>query len=279
MTRHLAAAGRAIDWLSEHVGAYAWSDRLAFAEIPGFQGGMEHTTAIWIGSPVLDGGTTGDYVAIHEAAHHWWGDDVKIDGFPHFWMSEGFAEWTTAFTLFGEVVEVVDARAGRDIELRYRREAADLSYPRVAGEPIPGPLRFPDGTDIMTQVSRNLLFFYRYGAAFLEMIHRRLVRSYDTDLVTELGAWFEAHSGTRVTTEAFRDFLGERTGDAASFDALFDQWAFRGPAPTIEVGDFVYEGGIASRPDRIAVDPDGFYILRLAAEAGWTGPSIALAIP
>jgi hypothetical protein len=219
-----------------------------------------------------------------------------------------------------------DEAANAALQRRYRTEAAAMSYPATAGRPQPGPLRFADASEFATQVQNNLLFFYRYGAAFLEMIDQRLRRDHGTDLLPLLQAWYAEHTGGAVTTEAFRDFVVARTGDDR-FGRLFEEWATRGPAPTIELGGYSYEAGVVrftvrrtggadqdlgdlevavdlgtevhrltaalpsgtdavtldveldSAPSVIAVDPLGFYVLRLQTEAGWSGPGVQNVLP
>lgn len=318
----LATVGRALEWMVEHVGAFPWREPLTVAEIPELSGGMEHTAGIWLGSPVMDRAADGDYVAVHETVHHWWGNDVRIADWPDLWLNEGLVEWTTVFA----VLEAIGGNAGNaELQRRYRTEAAEMSYPIDGAHPLPGPLRFsPDG-DVMGQVSNNLLFFYRYGAAFLEMVDLRL-RSRGDDLVAALRDWHAATTGTAVTTDQLRELLITRSGDRAEWTRLFEAWVDQGPCPTLELGAFTYANGVAevelrrtggagqdlsavevafiaggvphttevsvpstghavasvaipSAPSAIAIDPDGFYILRLRAAPGWTGPTFANALP
>jgi hypothetical protein len=237
--RHLGVARDTIDWMSEHIGPFAWGDTLAFAEIPGYPGGFEHTNAVWLGSPVLDGTPSGDLVAIHEVVHHWWGNDVRIADWEHLWMNEGLTDWMTVFAIYEELGDPSSARLVQD---NVRARAAELSR----ATPAPGPLRFADAGEIMMQIANNLLFFYRYGASFLEMIDRRLRRSFGTDLVQVLRSWYGEVAGEAITTESFRDYLGAQTGASEMWNALFDDWVYRVPAPTVELGSFAFADGEVS---------------------------------
>lgn len=319
-SKRLATIERSLDWLETKIGAFPWSEPLTLAEVPQFPGGMEHTAGMWIGSSVIargGGGTDGDYTAIHEAVHHWWGNDVRIADWPHVWLSEGFTEWTTVFAILDDLYPQGNAAMKR----KYRTEAAEMSYPSTLGGRVPGPLRFAEGEDF-TEHAPNLLFFYRYGAAFLEMINQRLIRDGKGDLVPVLRRWFAAKSGKAVTTEEFRDFLG-----GGAWQELFDQWAQRGPCPTLELGAYAYSAGVATltvrrtdgadqlldevevavaaggsaystkvavptsaaavsvsipvptAPTAVAVDPKGLYILRLRGAPTWNGPKFANALP
>ena len=320
MVRSLEVAAATIDWMADRVGPFAWGPRLAFAEIPTFSGGMEHAGAVWLGTRALAGDATGDYVAVHETVHHWWGNRVRIADWQHFWLSEGLTEWTTVFAVLGTTSDPVAARSLQDV---YRERAAATSYPQAFGAPTPGPLRFADDSDIMTQVANNLLFFYYYGASFLHMVDRRLARDFGTDLVTLLPAWYGAHAGEAVTTEELLAFLVDRTGAADVWERLFAEWVYVGPAPTLEARAYTFADGEASLtlartagagqdlsslvvafvredevvfaeagldadveevsargvltgpPDRVVIDPDGLYILRLRTASGYAGPDLA----
>ena len=237
--RHLEVARTTVDWMSERIGPFAWGDELAFAEIPSYGGGFEHTNAVWLGTSVLDGTISGDIVAIHEVVHHWWGNDVRIADWQHLWMNEGLTDWMTVFAIYEEIGEPDTVRRIQDT---VRTRAAELSR----ATPLPGPLRFDDAGEIMEQIAGNLLFFYRYGAAFLEMIDQRLRRGFGTDLIAILRAFYGGVSGEAITTESFRDYLGARTGASATWNALFDEWVYRVPAPALELGNFVYADGRVS---------------------------------
>lgn len=239
---NLEVAAVAVDWMTAHVGDYPWGSRLAFAEVPGFGGGMEHTGAIWMGSNAIDGGKTGDYVAAHEVVHHWWGNYVRIADWPDFWLSEGLTEWTTIFAI---LETTLDQPAVESLQTFYRQQAAESSYPKSPNAPLPGPLRFDDSSDIMTQVSNNLLFFYYYGAVFLEMVDQRLVRNFGTDLATVLPAWYQGYGGGAASTEDFMMLLADHTGTVESWEQLFAEWVYQGPAPTLQVGAYSFVDGDA----------------------------------
>jgi hypothetical protein len=94
----------------------------------------------------------------------------------------------------------------------------------------------------VTQLAENGSLFYRYGAAFLEMVNQRLKRDHATDLIAILKAWYAASHGKSVTTEQFRDFLIAQTGDGA-WSKLFDEWVYVTPCPTLELRDYAFAAG------------------------------------
>jgi hypothetical protein len=237
------AAITAIDWMEATVGPWDWGGVLTLAEIPNYGGGMEHSTVIYLGSDTIEAGFSGDVIVVHETVHHWWGDNVRFSDWPHFWLAEGFDEWHTNFNIMGELLSEEDFDT---LKLYYRTEAAEQTYPARDWFPMPGPLRFDDGDDCIAQWLTNMSLFYIYGAAFLEMVHQRLVRDFATDLNTVLAAWFAHKRLEEATTEEFLAFLEDTTGDTAYWEPLFDDWVYVTPAPTLRVSDFSYSGGVAN---------------------------------
>jgi len=234
-----------IDWMEQNIGPFEFGDYLTLVEIPVYGGGMEHTTVTWIGSSTIEVNEGGSFIVVHEVVHHWWGDNVRFADWPHFWLAEGFDEWSTNFNIMGEILSPgqFDAR-----KLRYRTNAAEYSYPRFNGMPDPGPLRFDDGDDVlMDHWAFDLNLYYVYGAAFLEMVNQRLMKDFGTDLIEALAAWFDLKHLSSTTTEEFLEFLEETTEDDAGYwSDLFDDWVYQTPCPTLEIADYDYSEGEAS---------------------------------
>jgi aminopeptidase N len=226
-----------------NVGPWEWGDVLTLVEIPDFGGAMEHTTVMWFDSETIQDAPEGEQIVVHETVHHWWGNSVRFADWPHFWLAEGFDEWHTNFNVMGELL----TPEGFD-ELRslYREYAAEVSYPFAAGMPLPGPLRFDDDQDVMMQWMTSMNLFYIYGAVFLEMVDQRLRRDFSTDLNTLLSLWYDEKRLDEATTEEFLAFLGEQTSDTSTWEALFDDWVYRTPAPTLELSDYSFTGTEAS---------------------------------
>ncbi len=314
------SAVQAIDWMEQNLGLYDFGEYLTLAAVPGFGGGMENATIIWLGDEVITPNIDGTFVAVHETVHHWWGDNVRFTDWPHFWLAEGFDEWTTNFNLMAEFMDDASFAARK---ATYRTDAADLATPRYAGLPDPGPLRFPDDQNMMNHFVYDLDLFYKYGASFLAMVDQRLQRDFATNLLEVLGDWFAERQHTSATTEEFLAFLQDATGDEATWPALFNDWVYKTPCPTLTASGYSYASGqvsftlkrsggdqdltgleidfgtggtphpvtvdlpagtdtvtvsaaVASEPDRIAIDPDGFFILRLRTDSSWTGPAVSL---
>lgn len=276
---YFPAAIAAIDAMERDIGPYAWGDTLFLAEVPGLSGGMEHTSAIWLGSDVLVP-DYGEFVVVHETVHHWWGDAVRFADWPHFWLAEGFDEWSTNFVVLADVYGEAEFEANK---LAYHDYAAMLMCPEWGG--APGPLRFEDERD-MDDVfgggpsGMDIYVYYYYGAVFLEMVNRRLVRDFGTDLLTVLAGWYDGRAMTATTTEELLAFLGEETGDAEYWGPLFDDWVYKSPLPTLRYSGWSYSGGVASFTlTRAGGAGQGLDDLEVVFAAGGAGTAVAVDLP
>jgi aminopeptidase N len=241
---YFPAAVTAIDDMERDIGPWEWGDTLFLATVPGLGGGMEHTTVIWLGSDVLTE-DYGDFVVVHETVHHWWGDNVRFADWPHFWLAEGFDEWSTNFNVLADIATTSEFDSNKQY---YYSVAAQIMS---GGMGTVGPLRFGDEADMGdifdgSAPSAQIYVYYYYGAVFLQMVNLRLERDFGTDLNTMLSDWFDAESFQSVTTEQFLAFLGTETGDSGYWTALFDDWVYASPTPTLRYDDYSYAGGEAS---------------------------------
>ncbi|MCU0664519.1 MAG: hypothetical protein MUC50_19605 [Myxococcota bacterium] len=321
----LPAALTTIDWMEENIGPFDFGKSMVFADVPQFGGGMEHVDVIWVGTENLTPDTQGQFLIVHEMMHHWWGNNVRFADWPHFWLAEGFDEWSTNFNVMGELMSPEQFAA---LQLEYRTSGAELTYPSQWLPIDAGPLRFADDDDMTVHFVTDLQLYYVYGAAFLEMVNQRLIRDFETDLNEALAAWFEHKRLQSATTEEFLAFLESFTLDIQQdyWKPLFDDWVYKTPVPTLSLSAFTYDGSSASvtvtkakggdqsltglevvfvagetlfgttvelpagtksavasvampvAPNRIAVDPQLFYVFKLIKAKDWTGPPIGFAI-
>ncbi|HNT27297.1 MAG TPA: M1 family aminopeptidase [bacterium] len=222
-----------VDWMEEHLGPYEFGDKVGLVSIPDFGGGMEHVGVIYMGTDVLADYDSGLFVTVHEIVHNWWGDNVRFADWPDFWVAEGFDEWTTNYNLMA-VLEDADAFAAR--RAQYRSVAALLCSSADAV-----PLKFDADKDFMT-LDMQIQTSYYYGAAFLEMVNKRLAGFNGQSLLPLLKLWFEEKHLTTVTTEDFLDFLIAHTSDALNsttyWNSLFDDWVYSAPCPTLKVSNY-----------------------------------------
>ncbi|HOW52827.1 MAG TPA: M1 family aminopeptidase [bacterium] len=231
-----------VDWMEEHIGPYEFGDKVGLVSIPDFGGGMEHVGVIYMGTDVLAEYDSGVFVTVHEIVHNWWGDNVRFADWPDFWVAEGFDEWTTNYNLMA-AIESADDFADR--RAQYRSVASILC---TADDAV--SLRFDEDLDFMT-LGMQLQSPYYYGSAFLEMVNKRLGRDFDgMEFLPLLKLWFEEKHLTTVTTEDFLAFLIAHTSDTADstdyWQALFNDWVYQAPCPSLSVGDYAYSNGTVS---------------------------------
>jgi len=231
-----------VEWMEKYIGSYAFGGKVGLASIPNFGGGMEHVGVIYMGTDVLDSYESGVFVTVHEIVHNWWGNNVRFADWPDFWVAEGFDEWTTNYNL---MAAIEDATSFTNRKNQYRTVAAFLCS---AADAV--PLRFSPDLDFMT-LDIQMQTAYYYGAAFLEMVNKRLSRDFDgMELLPLLKLWFEEKQKSTVTTEDFLDFLVAHTsGEADATDywqTLFDDWVYRAPCPTLIASDYAFSEGTFS---------------------------------
>ncbi len=89
------ATAAAIDFFSGWLGPYPYGNHLALVEVGGNLGGMENAGAVALMVGAIQGHKEAREMAVHETAHHWFGDSVRIRNGGEFWMSEGFTNYLT----------------------------------------------------------------------------------------------------------------------------------------------------------------------------------------
>jgi len=94
-TKHLVAA---FDWLESHIGPYTFGKEVASVSVvwgEGMYGGMEHHPYFHVAKDAMDDEVT----HVHEAAHGWFGDGVRLKCWEDFVLSEGTVSYLAARAL------------------------------------------------------------------------------------------------------------------------------------------------------------------------------------
>jgi aminopeptidase N len=84
-TKHLTAA---FDWFEQHLGPYSFGHEVAAVSVvwgEGMYGGMEHHPFFHVAKDAMNDEVT----HVHEAAHGWFGDGVRLRCWEDFVLSEG----------------------------------------------------------------------------------------------------------------------------------------------------------------------------------------------
>ena len=178
-----------------------------------------------------------DEVGIHEIAHQWWGHHVGWASYRDQWLSEGFAEFSTAL-----VLELTKGPAGYDAFWEARRaevlgrERGDDLAPYVAG---PITLGYRAGSHRSPGAGRALI--YSKGAFVLQMLRSMMrdtkTRS-DERFIAMMRDFAATWKGRSPSTEDFKAHVEKHmipeinaTRDG-KMDWFFDQWVYGMEVPT-----------------------------------------------
>ena len=177
-TAHLVAG---FDWLERNVGPYRFGTEVGSVSAhwgAGAYGGMEHHPLWHVAVDAL----TDESTHLHEAAHGWFGDGIRLACWEDFVLSEGAATYYEA-RLSEEVIGATAGDAawrGLESELTRMRNqgGAGVAWPASCG-----------AIDVLTIFSRVP---YVKGAIFLRALERRIGRKmFDASM----RAMYTAHGG------------------------------------------------------------------------------------
>jgi aminopeptidase N len=187
----------AFDWYERTLGPYRFGADVGSVAVPwgpGQFGGMEHHPYWHVGA-----GAIGDAVTnVHEAAHGWFGDGIRIACWEDFVLSEGTVTYLAARSL--EVV--AGATVGDTVWQSY---ANDLS-----GVPATAPV-WPDSCGAV-DVLKDHLFSdapYKRGAFFYKAVAGKVGAD---QLDRALAAFYQAHAGKTARMQDMLDQIRSTTG-------------------------------------------------------------------
>ncbi len=210
----------AMAWFSRKFGAYRFGKTMNIIEIKSEYGGMEHAGAIAIAVGQSKHDTL--EACVHETAHMWFGDSVRIAHWGELWMSEGFTNYAT-WRFFQH-------KDGDEAFYRYLDGAKDELRAQL-DEGITQPLDEPSSTDPQEGLS---WVPYMQGAWMLRMLECR-IGTREMDAL--LRAWFQREHGDAVTTDDFIAYArSERKLELAPF---FAAWKKLEAIPTFEDASLV----------------------------------------
>jgi aminopeptidase N len=153
--------------------------------------------------PVLGG-----VVVVHELAHQWYGDSVRLDAWQHVWLNEGFATYAEWLWLEHEGLatpqEQFDALAAAPDD-----ELPPGFWDAVIGDPGPG----------IEQLFAPAV--YQRGAMTLQALRNQVG---DDAFFAILRAWASSQGGQPATTDEFTALAEEVSGQ--QLDDLFTTWLF-----------------------------------------------------
>ena len=188
--------------------------------VPGFGGGMEHTSATTMTDAILLDPTealvrSSDGIVAHELAHQWFGDLLTCRDWSNLWLNEGFASYFDP--LFTEHDRGEDAfRLAMSNDL-----ASYLGSDRQYRRPIVEP-RFGDPWRMFDGVT------YSKGACVLHALRGLLG---DDAWWRGIKGYVAANKDKNVETADFRKAMEAASGRDLGW--FFDQWVFKGGHPEL----------------------------------------------
>lgn len=185
---HLVAA---FDWFEQTIGPYRFGNHVGTVDVAwprGAFGGMEHHPRWHVGSAALADEETN----VHEAAHGWFGDGIRIRCWEDFVLSEGTVSYLAARAL-----DVVAPTVGTTVWQGYANDLASL--------PPTDPV-WPQSCGLVDVIEDNLFSRapYMRGAFFYKAVADKV----GAGKVDEaLHAFYLAHGGGAATMQDMLDTI------------------------------------------------------------------------
>jgi aminopeptidase N len=210
-TQNLVAA---FDWLEKTIGPYRFGTHAGTVSVawgPGAYGGMEHHPRWHVGAGSLADQETN----VHEAAHGWFGDGIRIGCWEDFVLSEG-----TVTYLAARALDVVAPTVGDQTWQGYESELAGIA----ATNPV-----WPNSCGSVDIIEDNLFTNAPYirGAFFYKGVADKVGAG---KLDEALAAFYQAKAGGSATMQDMLDTIATVTGYDAT--ACAQMWLRSTTKPT-----------------------------------------------
>lgn len=210
----LAREPEIIRFLEGCFGDYPFRDAGGIVDdLPGLGFALENQTRPIYSKDFFYAQPFADGVVVHELAHQWYGDSVRVADWREIWLNEGFASyaewlWSEAEGL-DTAQELFDARAAIP--------ASDPFWSVVIGDPGAAALFDPA--------------VYERGAMAVHALRKAVG---DDDFFTILRRWPEEHAGGKATIGEFIALAEEVSGK--DLGPLFDMWLYTPEKPSVLAG-------------------------------------------
>jgi aminopeptidase N len=205
----LARQGEIIAFAESVFGDYPFRDAGAIVhDAPGVIFALENQTRPTYAGGFFEAADAGVSVVVHELAHQWFGDLVRVDTWQHTWLSEGFATYAQWLWSEREGDASVDLIFESFLEI-----PADVSFWQVViGDP--GPVLLFD------------FAVYGRGAMTLHVLRRAV----GDDAFFQILMLWGSHERS-ATTADFIALAEQISGQ--ELDDLFDAWLFTAGKPDL----------------------------------------------
>jgi aminopeptidase N len=152
---------------------------------------------------------SGDLVVVHELAHQWTGDLLRLDEWRHIWLNEGFATYAEWLWLDREGLSTPQEEFDN-----VAANAPPEFWQTTIGDPGPAVDQLFD-----------IAVYYR-GAMTLQALRQTVGDKVFFDIVEE---WVSSQAGGTVTTDEFIRLAEKESG--MQLDGLFETWLFTPEKP------------------------------------------------
>lgn len=197
-----ASLVEAFAWLETTLGPYMFGDQVGSVIVrwgEGAYGGMEHHPFWHVASSAA-----GDEIThVHEAAHGWYGDGVRIACWEDFVLSEG----TVSYLAARAIERVRGAKRAAEVWAEY---ADELDYYRGRNDPV-WPAEWETGCDQIDILEDGLYTGapYMRGAFFYKALADKLGAD---EIDGVLASFYVAHRGGAARMRDMLDHIQQTTG-------------------------------------------------------------------
>ncbi len=169
-----------------------------------------------------------DLVAAHEMSHQWWGHLVGWKTYRDQWLSEGFAEFSSA--LYLQASEPKKWDNFWDIKRKWL-----LGTDRAGKRPVDiGPLVLNDQLNSYLEPNASTLLIYEKGAYVLEMLRMILedtkAKNPDATFISIMHDFTSTYAGKNASTADFQHIVEKHVGQP--MDWFFKEWVYGDETPT-----------------------------------------------
>ena len=170
-------------------------------------------------------------VGVHEMSHQWWGHMVGWKTYHDQWLSEGFADFSSALTLKSS--DPRKFRAFWDLKRKHL-----LSNNRNGHRPVDvGPLWLNYQTNAYLEEQNSTILVYEKGAYVLEMLRTLMedpkAPDPDARFIAMMQDYVSTYAGKNATTQDFKRIVEKHFGEP--MDWFFNDWVYGTEIPQYDL--------------------------------------------